>query len=375
MDLRNGRIGIFDLGSSEMTEEEFSEGATPEERSSITVAESLSRKHGEESLVLGTGYLTGSFVPASSAGILRTSGLEGSPMLMPLLGTLAFELKMSGFDFVVIKGASERPGYLWIRDGNIDLVDAKAFRGLDSWARTDRIRAEQGDMKIQVLSCGPWCDAKNAHSQLVTNYWGGEDKVGMGAELGKKNLVAIAVRGMAELDFADPEERFKTGVGLMRGQLARLPPNKGLESYCGEVARDDFRSLVHRSVSCYGCPYPCKSFLADKTRGLGYLHYDVPAIKHAFAVGFDAIDATSALIACAKSGAEPVSLLKSLARGALKLAQVEESLKQTDHAGSSGTVLNFEESSSYSTCLGMGVCPRYWSKAGNVNDLNQLMLE
>jgi len=196
MYLRNGKVGIYDLSSEELEEQ-----ALPEEDNleSLKIAERLASEHGPDPLLLGTGALTGSFVPASCAGFVWT--LNG---FVPILGFAGVELKLSGFDFVVLKGRVQKPGYLWIRDSVIEFVESENLTSMDTWKRADKIRADQGDGKIQVLSVGPWGDASEPASQLVIGYWGGEDKVGMGAEFGRRNIAAIAIRGMGELEVKEP---------------------------------------------------------------------------------------------------------------------------------------------------------------------------
>jgi aldehyde:ferredoxin oxidoreductase len=373
MYLRNGKIGIFDLSAGEQSEQEFSDELAKDGVSSIRIAEKLASEHGEDSLVLGTGLLTASFVPASCAGILWSR--RG---LVPILGHAGFELKMTGFDFIVIKGRAERRGYLWIRDGMMELVESSGFESMDSWKRTDKIRSDQGDGKIQVLSIGPWGDSGKQAAQLVLDYWGGEDKVGMGSELGKRNISAIAFRGMGEIELAEPEKHFEDSLLLIRDHVLRLGKNEGLVSYWKGADRDDFKKLLHRPVACYGCPYPCRSYLKvfedpKEMRMVenepGYLHYDIPALEKCFAYGLGASDATIALMKCARAGVEPASLLDGLLASGSKV-----SVKQVESAAAkpsdikNARAMNFESSFSdieqYRNTLGLGVCPRYWSKIG-----------
>src|SRR4030042_542992 len=243
---------------------------------------------------------------------------------MPLLGHAGIELKLSGFDFLVLKGKAPNWGYVWTRDGIVELVELRESPQLNSWQRTDKIRADQGDSKIQVVSGGPWCDAGSPAAQLVVDHWGGEDKVGMGAEFGKRNLAAVAFRGRGGLEMAAPEAHFEGSVALMKGHLSRLGPNKGLQSYYEGAGREDFVSLVHRYIGCYGCPFPCRTYLKTEEgpkemrfmhKEPGYLHYDVPALEMATQVGLSSRDATRVLTRCAQAGAEPVAVLTAAAVG------------------------------------------------------------
>jgi len=372
--LRNNRIGLLDLSTGEASEQDLPDESDLERLSSVSIAAGLLAQHGPDALVLGTGILTASFAPAACAGILASS--RG---VVPVLGFAGVELKLSGFDFIVLKGIAKEPGYVWIRDGMIELVEAARLKATDSWARTDKIRSDQGDSKIHVLAGGPWSDVSSPAAQLVIDHWGGEDKIGIGAELGLRNLAAIAVRGMGELEIEEPESHMEESVLLMREHIEKLGANEGLASYTSLVDRDDFRGLVHRHVACYGCPFPCRSFLKINespqefrlvVKEPGYLHYDVPALETAFSLGLSARDATDILIRCARACVEPVAALERASLNASKVTSevVGSVVTAPGNIPAGAGVANFEasfsDSSTYLRCLGMGLCPRYWSRAG-----------
>lgn len=376
MNLRNGRMLIFDLEKKESVEQELPEVHDWDSISAIKVASDLLSEHGRDCLVLGTGPLTGSFVPASCGGIVLCGA--DPPKTMPLLGFAGVELKMSGFDFVVLKGKARNPGYLWLRDGLAEFVESEPMRSDSSWARTDRIRADQGDSKIQVLASGPWGDAGLPAAQLVTDYWGGEDKVGMAAEFGTRGVLAVAFRGMGELELAEPEGHFEEALLLMREHIERLGQSRGLASYFDSLARDDFSALTHRHVACYGCPFPCRTYLKTSedpremrlvSKEPGYLHYDIAALEKAFELGADARSASDMIAACAKAGAEPVAVMSEIGRSGRKCTPQEVSalvalLKDIPAVGAGNFERSFAARADYDECLGLGLCPRYWSKAG-----------
>ena len=374
MFLRNNRVGILDLASGESSEQELQDETDWKRSSSISIADELAKEHGVDSLVLGTGVLTASFAPAACAGIVRSAG-----GVTPVLGFAGTELKLSGFDFVVLKGVAVKPGYVWMRDGMIEFVESEGMKALDSWGRTDKIRSDQGDNKIQVLSGGRWCDSGSPAAQIVVDYWGGEDKVGVGAEFGRKNLLGIAFRGMGELELAEPEGHFEESILMMREQVSRLGSNEGLASYTSYARREDFKALVHRHVACYGCPFPCRSYLKvheapQEFRLLvkepGYLHYDIPALSKAFELGLDAKSATDVLMKCARAGVEPVAVLSRSAETSQKVtSEVAYSVISavggiSKSVGAANFEASFTNNAEYLACLGMGLCPRYWAKAG-----------
>ena len=379
MYLRNGKIGVFDLATCEASDAELTEDLVGDDISSLVIADKLASIHGEDSLVFGTGVLTASFVPAACAGFIRAKPYpDGWSRFIPILGFAGVELKLSGFDFIVVKGVSERHGYLWARDGIIEFVESEDLRSKDSWVRTDKIRADQGDSKIQVISSGPWGDAKREGSQLVIDYWGGEDKAGLGSVFGEKNLIAVAIRGMGEVELAEPEKHFEDSVLLMREHILKLGPNHGLASYSKAADREDFKKLVHRHVACYGCPFPCRTFLKTEEdpkemrlaiKDPGYLHYDIPALEVAFASGMGSRDATLALRMCAKAGAEPVAVISNMKASGARvtpetIASVLSDLEDLRIDRVANFEASFQDEGAYRDCLGLGLCPRYWSRIG-----------
>jgi len=379
--LRNGKVGIYDLTKDDSTEQPLEEAVSWESASSDMIARRLADEYGQDTLVLATGLLTYSFVPAAAAGLIRGRlDADGRERIAPLLGFAGTELKLTGFDFVVLKGKAETPGYLWIRDGIIEFVRAPDMLKIDSWKRIDRIRADQGDNEIHVIANGPWGDKGLARSQLVVDYWGGEDKVGMGADLGRMGLAAIAFRGMGELDVAEPEGHFEDAILLMREHIERLGKNYGLASYAKVAEREDFRKIVHRHVACYGCPFPCRSFAKVEedpkefrllSKEPGYLHFDIPALERAFDTGLDARSATKVLMNCAKAGAEPCTVLSAAATAATSesidalISDIPRAINSTNIDNPPGNFeRSFEDQKEYRRCLGLGLCPRYWSKVG-----------
>ncbi|MDP2719544.1 MAG: aldehyde ferredoxin oxidoreductase N-terminal domain-containing protein, partial [Dehalococcoidia bacterium] len=67
-------------------------------------------------------------------------------------GTL---LKWAGYDGILINGASEKPVYLWIKNGRPEIRDGSKIWGKDSYETQDLIRKEVGESQAEVMSIGP----------------------------------------------------------------------------------------------------------------------------------------------------------------------------------------------------------------------------
>ena len=378
MYMLNGRWCSVDLASGEVEEHELPDGSVRGATPTLSEARRLASDRDGDVLVFGAGLLTGSLVPAACTGFV----LSPAGGLVPLAGAFGTEIKLSGFDLIVVKGKAPEPGYLWVRDGIAEFVPSSGMRALDSWQRTDRIRSDQGDRRIQVLSVGRWGDAGLESSQIIANYWGGEDKVGCAGAMGDANLAAVAFRGMGEVELADPEGHFAASVRSLAGHRDDLGKNDGLASYSEAASQDGYRQLLHRSPGCYGCPSPCRSFykifeepstMAVGVEEPGYLAYDMLALEAMSSSAIAPRDAVAMLVHCAKAGAEPVAALSLLGRGGGEVspdtlgALLAGPLPSREEAvggrggmfDSSGMSVDEVERS-----VGLGLCPRYWGRIG-----------
>lgn len=70
-------------------------------------------------------------------------------------GFVGPELKYTGYDHLVIRGRAPRPGYLWIKDDQVEIRDAGFLWGKTTWETEDLIREELGEDRIQIVSIGP----------------------------------------------------------------------------------------------------------------------------------------------------------------------------------------------------------------------------
>jgi aldehyde:ferredoxin oxidoreductase len=161
-------------------------------------------------LCVSAGILVGT--PASASA--RTHFMAKSP-LTGLLGSsnmggfFAPELRYAGFDHLVVKGAADRPRYLWIHDGVIEIRDAAHLWGLDTFATQEAIREELEDPEIKAACIGVAGENLVRFANVVTGHKNAAGRTGMGAVLGSKNIKAIAVRGTMGIGLADPVEALR----------------------------------------------------------------------------------------------------------------------------------------------------------------------
>ena len=155
-------------------------------------------------LVLALSVVTG----AGISGQSRITSTAKSPLTGAIGdaqggGFFPAEMKFSGFDALVIKGKSPKPVYLWIHDGEYELRDASHLWGMVTGEAEKTIREELDDKKIEVMQIGPAGENKVRFACIINNSNRANGRTGMGAEMGSKNLRAVAVRGKKRPPIAD----------------------------------------------------------------------------------------------------------------------------------------------------------------------------
>src|ERR1044072_6666044 len=147
-------------------------------------------------LTLMTGVTTG----AAMSGQSRLSANAKSPISGGIGdsqsgGFFPAELKFAGFDGLVIKGKSEKPVYLWIKDGEVELRDAAHLLGRTTGDVDEILKQELGDKNIEILQHGPAAEKGVIFSSLLSMSNRNNGRTGMGLVMASKNLKAVVVRG------------------------------------------------------------------------------------------------------------------------------------------------------------------------------------
>ena len=156
----------------------------------------------ENLLIFMTGPLTGTMCPSCGRYCVCTrSPLTNIWAEAHAAGYWGPELKFAGFDGVVIRGKSERPVYLWIRDGAYELRDAAAIWGRDTYETEVALRRELQDEKVKVSCIGQAGERLARISSIMNDMGRAAGRCGVGAVMGSKNLKAIAVRGTRTIVF------------------------------------------------------------------------------------------------------------------------------------------------------------------------------
>jgi len=200
-------------------------------------------------------------------------------------------LKFAGYDGVFITGASDKPVYLLVKDGEAELKDASHLWGKDAVETEDTIKAEHGK-DVKVACIGPSGEKLSLISGIINDRGRAAGRSGVGAVMGSKKLKAIAVTGSAKIPMADPEgvqaytkeiiqgfgpmvESWRSmGTAAMTADSA-LNGDSPVKNWGGIGAKDfpnaenlsgeNAIANLDKHHGCYRCPVACSGYMKEGT--------------------------------------------------------------------------------------------------------------
>jgi aldehyde:ferredoxin oxidoreductase len=323
--LSTDKILVVDLAASEAEEEELEESLVSSKIGGAGVTKYLYEKYQDDDpIVIGTGLLTGTTYPASASSVITAkSPVTGKICHCPIIFKVGVEIKYSGYDYIVVKGAASSPVYLWIHDGVTDIMDAGDIWGKDVWESTDHLRGLTGDDLLQTMLIGTAGEKKSDYAQVCYNHWSSPDRFGIGKVFGSKNLKGFAFRGMGLLDAADPESFLSRSLEILKDiKKNDFISKKGIAELGGAIGDNDLSEwlapITHRHSADYFTPFATitglfldedpKLIEETKVKEPGVLVTDINALSSCKKLGLSAEDAGRLLKACAKYGIDPLAV-------------------------------------------------------------------
>ncbi|MGY5860350.1 MAG: aldehyde ferredoxin oxidoreductase family protein [Candidatus Thorarchaeota archaeon] len=170
----------------------------------------------ENVLVVGTGPLTGvMFSPSGRMMFAARGPLTGVWAESHVGGFMGPEMKYAGFDFVIINGRSEKPVYLFLRDGKAELLDASHLWGQETDKTTMMIREDHKDPSIETAVIGPAGENQVLYGAIIVDFYRAAGRAGLGTVMGSKNLKGIAASGSLGLEAYDMEKYLEANAREM----------------------------------------------------------------------------------------------------------------------------------------------------------------
>ena len=212
-------------------------------------------------------------------------------------GIWGSELKWAGFDALVITGRAEKPCYLLVQDGKIEILPAGELWGKDIWEAEDMLRHMHGDPNLRVAGIGQSGENLVPLACVIGEKVHAGGRGGAGAVMGSKNLKAVAVRGRLGVKIADPEGLRNESERLVKMLMSEnhywryrnigSPKGTTLYSKVGGVTAYNGQSGVFEGFdkiegdiflnrynigrsACGNCPLPCwQKYLVKEGRNQG----------------------------------------------------------------------------------------------------------
>jgi aldehyde:ferredoxin oxidoreductase len=310
LDVDLGAGAIKDLPLSEEDLKKYIGGAT---LAAALIYDRLSEDQDplspQNPLVFSTGPFTGSPVPMVSryvaCGVSPLTGFWGEATSG---GNFPFRLKGSGFDGIIITGRSEKPVYLYLKDGRAEIRDASHLWGKDSYETQKLIKDELGNAEISVACIAAGGEKQIRYASIMNDKGRGAGRCGMGALMGSKNLKAVAAVGnskprpadagkvralakqalteingnMISVAFREYGTLMYMDMGMMLGDVPTKYFTKSVfpvEKLTGEAFR---QAYTIKNYACRGCPIGCGRLTKNFKPGLDV---DGPEYETASAFG------------------------------------------------------------------------------------------
>jgi aldehyde:ferredoxin oxidoreductase len=246
----------------------------------------------DNALIISGGILTATCASATArTHVMAKSPLTGLLGSCNMGGFFAPEMAWAGFHHLVIKGKAEKPVYLFIHNGEIEIRDAANIWGKSVTDTQWAIREELDDEEVKSLVIGPAGENLVAFANVMTGIKNAGGRTGMGCVMGSKNLKAVACRGTMDIKIAHPEEALEynkrfieqiTGAKVSQTQgVLGTPFIWGATNSWGGVRTENFRYNQlehaddieperideiatetmgpHHMAGCYGCQVHCRA--------------------------------------------------------------------------------------------------------------------
>ncbi len=239
----------------------------------------------QNKLFFATGPLAGTAFPLGARfNVSAKSPLTGILGDSNAGGHFAAEMKFAGYDQIVIEGKSQKPVYVFIRDQEVQILDAKSLLGKDTYEATEAIKKDLGDRTIQVATVGPAAENGVLFAGIFANLARPAARTGMGTVMASKNLKAVAIKGTLSINVSDPRKFWKiieeveeeayahpqywprrimgtTRILMLANRLGILPTRhftSGTFEHAAEVSGERLaREYNVKNRACFSCIVPC----------------------------------------------------------------------------------------------------------------------
>lgn len=264
----------------------------------------------ENPLIFMTGPFSGFPVPSASRTCVVTKSPITSPIRSsyPFASTLTYsnvggffgpELKLAGYDGVVITGKANGLCYIVIDDDKVEIRDARKFKGMRTDTFDKEILKELKDRRFKTVYIGPAGENLVRYASILHTSARAAGRGGVGCVMGSKNLKAVAVKGTRQPSVFD-HKKFISILEKARVALNNSPQTKNWRDFgtagyivkSSEQGRETVRNFREgtfpevykigaeaarrdvwvRNIACIYCPLACKKSGRTKGKYAGIVH-------------------------------------------------------------------------------------------------------
>ncbi len=266
------------------------------------------------------GPLTGSEANMSGRmAVVTKSPLTGTITDSHHGGWSAARLRWAGYDGLIFKGKAKKPVYVYIHDGEFEILDAAEVWGKTVHETVKFFKNKYGEKDLTVITIGP-----AGEKQVKFACWINEDdrasgRGGTGCVGGSKNLKAIVIKAVKKIVKADDREAWKPaheralkvimapenitsprkgglsvyGTNVLMNitsSIGGLPTKNSMLTSFGEHAEKISGEYVKENLlvndpTCHACPVACKKEVEVKDGPYKGLHMESVEYEPAWSVG------------------------------------------------------------------------------------------
>ena len=341
----NGKIGVVDLTSLSAYTVDLPWDACQEHIGGAAMNARLLAEYESDSVIVGTGPLTGSFAPASAllVGTFRSPRYDHL-CHVPFMLRSGPELKFSGLDFLVIRGAAKEPCAVSAARGQLRVFPLEDSREKPVPELLQLLRRSAPGFRASLVT-GPAADRSSPFASASIGSHGSFDKVGFAARMAAKNLKAVLFNGIEGLPFREDHPALSKATEKMlqaSGSLANkgfLPVVRKLDN--GGEAAKVLRGSLGRNRACYHCPCPCLTYASIKKPGAGTEKDGLLLMDHSgwASLSSKSEDALPLLLRCLELGLDP----RAAGYGLREDRPLREAMNTIEKLAAAGASIDEEE--------------------------------
>jgi aldehyde:ferredoxin oxidoreductase len=237
----------------------------------------------ENLLIFAPGPLTGTIAPTSGRwAVVTKSPHTGIFLDSQVGGHFGAALRRAGVDILIVRGKAEKPVYLYIENGEVQILDATPLWGKTIFETEDELKRVHPGAKVG--SIGPAGENLVTFAIIGFDYYRQAGRGGAGAVMGSKNLKAVVAKPTGEIKYFDekgmketvsrllklikehPVMKRRTEIGTpmwvrMANEGGFLPTrnfSRGVFEKANEISGETMKERIWvRNKACFGCPIAC----------------------------------------------------------------------------------------------------------------------